>query len=172
MASTATVTALLFVVLFGEQLVSGNATAPDRQKKTASICKPQPSGNTLGERSTCPFTVTEDKDFRRVPSVIYHFSCNCPASRCSDRDDYRCVQVKRPLEVQVQRFSTVKTMLQKKVVRVNASCVCATPKVQAGAPTQDRILDETGENKIPKDVEGVTKIRINDTADEFDELYF
>ncbi|KAH7975653.1 hypothetical protein HPB52_004038 [Rhipicephalus sanguineus] len=168
MASSATLAAFLFAVLFGQQFVSGTGNA----NEGASICEPRPSGSTLGERSTCPFTVTEDKVFKRVPATIYHFSCNCPTNRCSDRDDYRCVQVRKALEVSVERFSTVKTVVQKKVVQVNASCVCATSKTGVPVPLADRPLDENKDKKAPQDVEGITHIHVNDTVDEFDELYF
>lgn len=132
---------------------------------------PQPYGDTLGERSTCPFIVTEDKDFKRVPGIIYHFSCNCPTSRCSDREDYRCVQVRRPLQVQVQKFTSVKAILLKRVVQVNASCVCATSKTGEPVALGDRPLDENKHKKLPRPVEGVTHIHVNDTVNESDELY-
>ncbi|KAL1433701.1 hypothetical protein MTO96_012238 [Rhipicephalus appendiculatus] len=174
MTSSATLAALLVAALVGRPLVFGtvSATAAGPNNQVASICKPQPNGKTIGERSTCPFTVTEDNDFKRAPAIIYHFSCNCPTSRCSDREDYRCVQVRKPLEVQFSRYSSVRQVLVKKVVQVNASCVCATPVALGGASRrQDRILDETGKKKTPKDVEGVIKIHINDTVDDVEKLY-
>lgn len=168
MALSATLAAFLFAVLFGQQFVSGTGNS----NEGASICKPRPSGDTLGERSTCPFTVTEDKDFKRVPKIIYHFSCNCPTGLCSDLGDYRCVQVKKALDVSVERFSTVKTVIQKKVVQVNASCVCATTKVGVGVTPYRRTLDENKDKKPPRPGEDVTHIHVNDTVDEYDELYF
>lgn len=167
-ASSATLGAVLFAVLVGLQFVYGTVNA----KQGSRTCKPQPSGDTLGERSTCPFIVTEDKDFKRVPATIYHFSCNCPTSRCTDRDDYRCVQVRKLLQVSVQRFNPVKTIVQKKVVQVNASCVCATSKTEGPVELADRPLDDNKDKKPPLPVEGVTHIRVNGTVDEYDELYF
>ncbi|KAL1433700.1 hypothetical protein MTO96_012237 [Rhipicephalus appendiculatus] len=159
MTSSARLAALLVAALVGRPLVFGtaSATAAGPNNQVARFCKPHPNGKTIGERSTCTFTVTEDKDFNRVPAIIYHFSCNCPTGRCSDRDDYRCVQVRKPLEVQFSQFSSVRTILVKKVVEVNASCVCATPVVQAGTWTEqvDSLDDETGEINVPKYVEGV-----------------
>lgn len=166
MASSATLGAVLFAVFVGLQLVNGTGNA----KQGSRICKPQPYGATLGERSTCPFIVTEDKDFKRVPGIIYHFSCNCPTSRCSDREDYRCVQVRRSLQVQVQKFTSVKTILLNRVVQVNASCVCAVSKTKGPQQFNDRPLDENKRKKLPGPVEGVTHIHVNDTADESDEL--
>uniref|UniRef100_A0A6M2CGN3 Putative conserved secreted protein midgut overexpressed n=2 Tax=Rhipicephalus microplus TaxID=6941 RepID=A0A6M2CGN3_RHIMP len=163
MASSATLTVLLLGVLYGQRFASGTGNT----NQGARICKPQPNGDTLGQRSTCPYVVIEDNDFRRVPAIIYHFSCNCPESRCSDQGDYRCVQVRKMLPVAFQRFNAGKTTFQKKVVNVNASCVCATPKAQA-LVTKDRILDETGKHKEPDGVEGVIRIHDNDPVDEHD----
>ncbi|KAL1433702.1 hypothetical protein MTO96_012239 [Rhipicephalus appendiculatus] len=156
-----TLTTLLIIALFGQQLVSGtgSANAADPYNQSGTICKPRPNDDTIGERSTCPFTITEDCDPKRIPSIIYHFSCNSPTSRCTNRGDYRCVQIKRMLQVAyrisntVQGFYTKTATLQEDTkiqgfdeetasspVEVNASCVCATSRSELGDPGTDRIM--------------------------------
>uniref|UniRef100_A0A6M2CKR9 Putative conserved secreted protein n=1 Tax=Rhipicephalus microplus TaxID=6941 RepID=A0A6M2CKR9_RHIMP len=170
--SCPTLTFLLIFVLACLQVFGAvkNANTTDPLKKTTMICKPRPHGDTLGARSTCPFTVTEDNDFRRVPVIIYHFNCDCPSSRCSDDESYRCVQVRKPLQVLLAVFNTKKTLFQKKVIQYNASCVCAVPVSKKpfllhrlGAES----LDKNSDQKVPQLDEGVIKIHANESVEQF-----
>ncbi|KAH6920108.1 hypothetical protein HPB50_028904 [Hyalomma asiaticum] len=167
MASSTSFALLLFLLRCAHRVVPAteHASAADAKgNEFGSKCVPRPSGKTLGERSTCPFTVIEDNNFRRVPPIIYHFNCHCPTTRCSELNDYRCVQVKKLLNVSFQGWNAKATTT--KVVSVNASCVCATAK-SVTSPYTDRILDETKRKKVPQQVKGVTAIRANESADPF-----
>ncbi|KAH6922734.1 hypothetical protein HPB50_018350 [Hyalomma asiaticum] len=144
-----TLTTILFIVLSGHRVISTTENPGEISNSSAKICKPRPTVQFLGGRSTCTFTVKEDIDFRRVPKKLRHFSCNCPTSRCSDLDDYHCVQVKETLQVSIQGFNRRPTL---KSVTVNASCVCAAPWSQQSASLSDRPLDEKGiKKKVPED---------------------
>ncbi|KAH6922735.1 hypothetical protein HPB50_018351 [Hyalomma asiaticum] len=119
----------LFLLVPGQRVGSateGASAADGRGKEIGSSCVPRPGGDTIGERSTCPFTVIVDKNYCRFPPIIYHFSCHCPMTRCRELDDYRCVQVKKPLKVSIQGWNA--TARTTTVVPVNASCVCAAAK--------------------------------------------
>ncbi|KAL1433703.1 hypothetical protein MTO96_012240 [Rhipicephalus appendiculatus] len=80
MTSSTTLTVLLFFALVGLQVFSAalnwRTAGPDW--KSARICTPRPHGDTLGERSTCPFTVTEDNDFKRIPPDIIPLQLQLP----------------------------------------------------------------------------------------------
>lgn len=150
-----TLRTILFIVLSGHRVIT-NEDPGDPSNKSAKICKPRPTVQFLGGRSICTFTMKEDIDFRRVPKKIRHYSCNCPSSRCSDLDDYRCVQVRETLQVSVQGFNARTTL---KSVTVNTSCVCAATWSQNSVTLSDRPLDEQRrKKKVPKDPEGITRL--------------
>lgn len=159
-----TLTAVLFSVLVGQQLffASGNGNAADPDKKSASICEPQPTAEFVGNRSTCPFTMKVDIKIDRIPKKIYHFNCNCPGRRCRDRDDYRCLQVKVPMQVSVAGWNAKRKLT---FLDVNTSCVCAAP-ISEIAPTSVRILDEKDKKKVLKHVNNTTRIDIKETPDQ------
>ncbi|KAL1433704.1 hypothetical protein MTO96_012241 [Rhipicephalus appendiculatus] len=146
-----TLTTLLFIALIGQQLVSatGSANAADPYNQSGGICKPSRNCDPIGNRSACKFTMTEDYDPNRIPSMIYHFSCNSPDSLCPNCTntcgDYRCFQIKIKLQVAYRTFNTFQGCYTKAAalqedtgiqgfdeqtasppVEVNASCVCAT----------------------------------------------
>lgn len=159
-----TLTAVLFSVLLGQQLfcASGNRNAADPNKNSVSICKPKLTAKLIGSRSTCTFTMKEDYNFRRVPSKIYHYNCNCPEKRCSDSDDYRCTQLKEKMQVSTAAWNAKTTIIS---VSVNTSCVCAAPRSKEPYQT-DRTLDENGDKKVRKDVNGTTRIDVGETRDQ------
>lgn len=159
-----TLTAVLFSVLVGQQLffASGNGNAADPDKKSASICEPQPTAEFVGNRSTCPFTMKVDIKIDRIPKKIYHFNCNCPGRRCSDHDDYRCLQVKVPMQVSVAGWNAKRKLT---FLDVNTSCVCAASKSKR-PDTTVRILDDKDKRKVSKRVNGTTIIDVDETPDQ------
>lgn len=159
-----TLTAVVFSMLVGQQLFSafGNGNAAGPKKKSARICEPQPTAKFVGNRSICTFTKKEDIKIDRIPKIIYHFNCNCPKNRCSERDDYRCFQVKVPMQVSVAAWNAKRKLT---TLYVNTSCVCAT-SLSMQSNNTERILDDNDKKKAWKDVNGTTRIDVDKTPDQ------
>lgn len=112
-------------------------------KAATGICAPQPQSFGVGGRSTCTFTKVVDIDQQRIPPAIPTVRCKCPGSLCSSRGDFRCVEVKDPIQVSY-RSSKSPTALFNKTIDVVTSCVCAMSRSGAAKPSVlFRILDNT-----------------------------
>ncbi|KAH8030115.1 hypothetical protein HPB51_006547 [Rhipicephalus microplus] len=158
--------AVLFSALVGQHVFSAsgnNKKTADSYKTSARTCRPNLKADYVGNRSICTFTRKEDSKVGRVPEKIYHLNCNCPVSRCSDRDDYRCVQVKEKMQVSFPIRNS--HLVSKKYVTVNSSCVCAASKGTIAVLNDDRPLDENGNKEILKEVNGTIKIKVDETPD-------
>ncbi|KAH7974773.1 hypothetical protein HPB49_019247 [Dermacentor silvarum] len=96
------------------------------------ICTPSPTSANIGDRATCPFTMTTDVDPARIPSELPVTKCNCPDSRCSDVGDYRCQEVRSTFRVAYRVGGGTSSELTNKTVELTTSCVCIVNR-SAGA---------------------------------------
>ncbi|KAH7975492.1 hypothetical protein HPB52_002123 [Rhipicephalus sanguineus] len=93
-------------------------------KGATGVCAPQPQSFGVGGRSTCTFSKIVDIDQHRIPPAIPTVKCKCPGNLCSSRGDFRCVEVRDPIQVSY-RSSKSPTALFNKTIDVTTSCVCA-----------------------------------------------
>ncbi|KAH7975495.1 hypothetical protein HPB52_002126 [Rhipicephalus sanguineus] len=91
-------------------------------------CEPNETSEDIGDRSTCTFTTTFDRDATRVPPELPVVRCRCPDGRCGGDGDFRCHEVTHNVTVayRVPGSST----LRNKVIRLTTACVCAIGKSQ------------------------------------------
>ncbi|XP_075525158.1 uncharacterized protein LOC142557309 [Dermacentor variabilis] len=94
-------------------------------------CTPNPKSPDLGDRATCPFTMTVDVDPTRIPAVMPVTKCNCPDSRCNYMGDYRCQEVRSTFRL-AYRVDGNSSELTRKTVELTTSCVCIVGR-SAGA---------------------------------------
>ncbi|KAH7976737.1 hypothetical protein HPB52_018737 [Rhipicephalus sanguineus] len=66
-----------------------------REVFATGACSPVPQSSDIGDRATCPFTVTVDTNRERIPAELPMMKCNCPDSLCSTAGDYRCQESSR-----------------------------------------------------------------------------
>ncbi|KAH6923134.1 hypothetical protein HPB50_023468 [Hyalomma asiaticum] len=110
-------------------------------KAATAVCAPQPQSFGVGGRSTCTFSKVVDIDQQRIPPAIPTVRCKCPGSLCSSRGDFRCVEVKDPIQVSY-RSSKSPTALFNKTIDVVTSCVCAMSRSgTAKASELHRLID-------------------------------
>nr|XP_054924879.1 uncharacterized protein LOC126527725 [Dermacentor andersoni] len=93
-------------------------------KGATGVCAPQAHSFGVGDRSTCTFSKIVDIDEQRIPPAIPSVRCKCPGSLCSSRGDFRCVEVKDPIQVSYRSLKSP-TTLYNKTIDVTTSCVCA-----------------------------------------------
>uniref|UniRef100_A0A6M2D4Q8 Putative conserved secreted protein fat body overexpressed n=1 Tax=Rhipicephalus microplus TaxID=6941 RepID=A0A6M2D4Q8_RHIMP len=107
------------------------------------VCEPQPQSFGVGGRSTCTFSKIVDIDQHRIPPAIPTVKCKCPGNLCSSRGDFRCVDVKDPIQVSY-RSSKSPTAFFNKTIDVTTSCVCAMSRSGSSKPSG---LFRTEDNK-------------------------
>lgn len=91
----------------------------------SGTCTPMPQSSNIGDRATCPFTMSVDADPHRIPSELPVTKCNCLDSRCSDAGDYRCQEVKSTFQV---AYRADGGGLVNKTLELTTSCVCIVYK--------------------------------------------
>lgn len=112
-------------------------------KGATGICAPQPHSFGVGDRSTCTFSKIVDIDEHRIPPAIPSVKCKCLGSLCSTRGDFRCVEVKDPIQVSYRSLKSP-TSLYNKTIDVTTSCVCAMSRsASAKSAGLFRIEDNT-----------------------------
>ncbi|KAL1478659.1 hypothetical protein MTO96_034929 [Rhipicephalus appendiculatus] len=93
-------------------------------KGATGVCEPQPQSFGIGGRSTCTFSKIVDIDEHRIPPAIPTVKCKCPGNLCNSRGDFRCIEVKDPIQVSY-RSTKSPTAFFNKTIDVTTSCVCA-----------------------------------------------
>ncbi|KAH7974262.1 hypothetical protein HPB49_013358 [Dermacentor silvarum] len=95
------------------------------------VCSPVPQSADIGDRATCPFTVTVDADPERIPAELPVMKCNCPDSLCSVAGDYRCQEVRSTFRVAF-RAGGSSSQLTNKTLELPTSCVCVVARSASG----------------------------------------
>lgn len=90
-------------------------------------CTPRPEASSIGERSTCTFTIAVDIDPTRIPSELPVIKCNCPDSLCSSTGDYRCKEVTNTIPVAYIQGSAGSKMTNG-TIELTTCCVCAASR--------------------------------------------
>ncbi|KAL1471342.1 hypothetical protein MTO96_023721 [Rhipicephalus appendiculatus] len=106
------------------------------QDPASGRCVPRPESYSVENRATCTFTRVVDIDSRRIPSEIASVKCKCPGSICSDRGDFRCLEVKQTVKVSYPRNGACgsrSAVLVNKTVEVTTACVCALSRTLSAA---------------------------------------
>ncbi|XP_037554563.1 uncharacterized protein LOC119431167 [Dermacentor silvarum] len=112
-------------------------------KGATGICAPQPHSFGVGDRSTCTFSKVVDIDEQRIPPAIPSVKCKCPGSLCSSLGDFRCVEVKDPIQVSYRSLKSP-TAFYNKTIDVTTACVCAMSRSASAKSTGlFRILDNS-----------------------------
>ncbi|XP_065305698.2 interleukin cytokine-related protein 17.1-like [Dermacentor albipictus] len=95
---------------------------------TQGSCDPNGVSEAIGDRSTCTFSTTLDRDPNRVPPELPVVKCRCLDNTCSVAGDFRCHEVTHNMTVayRVPGSST----LRNKVIQVTTACVCAVAKTR------------------------------------------
>ncbi|KAH6921591.1 hypothetical protein HPB50_003089 [Hyalomma asiaticum] len=102
-----------------------------RDVLATGTCTPVPQSAKIGDRATCPFTVTVDTNKDRIPAELPVVKCNCPDSRCSATGDYRCQEVRSTFRVAF-RSGGSSSQLTNKTMELPTSCVCVVARSATG----------------------------------------
>ncbi|KAL1467195.1 hypothetical protein MTO96_026236 [Rhipicephalus appendiculatus] len=94
-------------------------------------CSPVPQSSEIGDRATCPFTLTVDINHERIPAELPMMKCNCPDSLCSTVGDYRCQELRSTFRVAF-RYGASSSQLTNKTVELPTSCVCVVARSASG----------------------------------------
>ncbi|KAK8765947.1 hypothetical protein V5799_007262 [Amblyomma americanum] len=109
----------------------------------AGTCSPVPQSSEIGDRATCPFTMTVDVDPNRIPAELPVVKCNCAGSICSDRGDFRCQEVRSTFKVAYRKVGgSPASELTDGTVDLTTSCVCVVSKSRIALTGGDREYDE------------------------------
>uniref|UniRef100_A0A4D5RTP4 Putative interleukin-17 n=1 Tax=Ixodes scapularis TaxID=6945 RepID=A0A4D5RTP4_IXOSC len=118
-------------------------TTPDTPVKTSSKdCDVAPYSDNVGDRATCTFTRSVDRDPDRIPSEIPNVKCKCLDSLCSKLGDYRCLEVKETLMVAYRKQDSAK--LVNGTAEVTTACVCVMSRsaLASGGGTRTADVDK------------------------------
>lgn len=84
-------------------------------------CLPVLSSPAVQDRATCPFRFISSFDKYRIPGLITAVHCMCEGSRCSSRKGFRCVQIRKPVNM-MRRLGRAYTEV---LEELPMACVCA-----------------------------------------------
>lgn len=90
----------------------------------ASACEADPTARNIGDRATCTYTRSVDRDDSRIPPEIPMVKCRCRDSLCRDLGDFRCKEVREKILV-AYRKGAGSLEYQNKTFEVTTACVCA-----------------------------------------------